>query len=504
MAAWPSRPPAPAEQSRLPPRHRCQPLEIDKKNAAILRRLQEIRPVAMHGRRRQKAEQLASSSDVRQKAELPSSSDFRLISRCMDSEICSIRLSPMPPCKGRPSKARPRKGTPVQALPAIRHPIATAVQGLPLNTKTVVTQSIPSPKYMVAEKNTSVRKIVATAKLRAGDDFSFPTFGADFQVDEYIDAVPEFLEEMSFNSFSGRVVAALGEYQLPLPPPLGLAYSDVEPLVVGQSMSLAPKVVGKVDEFVVDPALPDGLTLHSATGVISGTPTGTVLRTPYRISAQNHAGVASTICDITVVAPPSHSTSALVIYPYPPVRTLTKGEHVELLPKIIGSVDEFTVDPKLPAGLSLDAATGLISGSPVAPSDMKTYMLTAKNAAGSTITRLTLGVRTPSFKGLSYLTLEPEDFSGVTFARQTQNQKAENRLAPMLPAEYFLDTKTGMIRWQPNWMDLISVQLPLAFSEDNEDNTRSDDDEMISDEEDEKNLEEEGDEGSDNEESDEG
>ncbi|MEA9355027.1 putative Ig domain-containing protein [Bacteriovorax sp. PP10] len=56
---------------------------------------------------------------------------------------------------------------------------------------------------------------------------------------------------------------------------------------------------------------------------------------------------------------------------------------------------EFTVSPKLPTGLTLDAITGKISGYSTVPVAMKTYQITASNALGSASYQLQLEIIDP-------------------------------------------------------------------------------------------------------------
>jgi putative Ig domain-containing protein len=60
-------------------------------------------------------------------------------------------------------------------------------------------------------------------------------------------------------------------------------------------------------------------------------------------------------------------------------------------PTVTGTVTSYSVAPALPAGLSLDATTGRISGTPTQPV-RATYTITAANAAGNTTFALTIAV----------------------------------------------------------------------------------------------------------------
>jgi len=58
-----------------------------------------------------------------------------------------------------------------------------------------------------------------------------------------------------------------------------------------------------------------------------------------------------------------------------------------------GTVASYSVQPPLPAGLTLNTTTGVISGTPTAVAAIATYVVTATNSAGSTTTSITISVR---------------------------------------------------------------------------------------------------------------
>ena len=55
-----------------------------------------------------------------------------------------------------------------------------------------------------------------------------------------------------------------------------------------------------------------------------------------------------------------------------------------------GDVVSWTVSPTLPAGLSLDSATGTISGTPTSTSPSTIYTVTATNTGGSASATITI------------------------------------------------------------------------------------------------------------------
>lgn len=63
-------------------------------------------------------------------------------------------------------------------------------------------------------------------------------------------------------------------------------------------------------------------------------------------------------------------------------------------PSVTGTVDSYSVSPALPAGLSLNTTTGVISGTPTANQGATTYTVTATNAGGSTTAQFSIAVIT--------------------------------------------------------------------------------------------------------------
>ncbi len=173
--------------------------------------------------------------------------------------------------------------------------------------------------------------------------------------------------------------------------PANLSYPAPQSYVftVGTAITpLQPTVSGNVTTYSITPALPQGLSM-SASGVISGTPTTTAPQAVYVASAANSAGAATTSLSMTVNAPVTPPSSLNYAGP----RTYTVGTAMApLQPSVTGTVNAYSVLPALPAGLTLDTGSGIITGTPTAATASATYRITAGNAGGSTFYDLVITV----------------------------------------------------------------------------------------------------------------
>jgi hypothetical protein len=136
--------------------------------------------------------------------------------------------------------------------------------------------------------------------------------------------------------------------------------------------------------YAISPALPAGLTLDATTGVISGTPTATQSATTHTVTGTGAtSGSATTTVNIEVIAAPSIS---------PASQTLSGrvGTAITATSALTGTnftgIASYTISPALPAGLALDATTGVISGAPTATQSATTYTLTGTGSTSGTAT----------------------------------------------------------------------------------------------------------------------
>jgi hypothetical protein len=247
-------------------------------------------------------------------------------------------------------------------------------------------------------------------------------------------------------------------------PPGGLAYS-VNPAIYTVGTAISPNTPsssgGAVTSYFVSPALPAGLSLNTSTGIISGTPSTVTSATSYTVTATNSAGSATAGLSITVnaavVAP-----SGLTYSVNPAVYTAGSAISPSTPSSSGGAVVSYSVSPALPAGLSLNTATGVISGTPSVIAAAATYTVTATNSAGSTTVGLTITVKAavvpPS--GLTYSENPAAYTVGTPIAPNAPSISGgavvSYSVSPPLPLGLSLNTSTGVISGTP------TAEAPIA------------------------------------------
>jgi hypothetical protein len=184
--------------------------------------------------------------------------------------------------------------------------------------------------------------------------------------------------------------------------------------------------------------------------MISGTPTAAASASNYTVTAANRFGSTTATLNITVKDLPP---SALAYSSNPAVYNVA----VTIPPNSPSSAGSpvlyYGVDRTLPAGLTLNAGTGVISGTPSAASGSFSYTVTALNAAGSTTAQLNIAVHNAPPSTLTY-SANPVVYTlgrpiSNNLPGSTGGPVSSYSVSPGLPTGLSLNTTTGVISGTP-------------------------------------------------------
>ncbi len=217
---------------------------------------------------------------------------------------------------------------------------------------------------------------------------------------------------------------------------------------------------GVVTSYRTEPSLPAGLSINATTGVISGTPTVLSSATDYTVIAANTGGYTLATVRITV-------RELIPDISYNTPNIFTKGTAISsLIPTNLGGpVVSYTISPSLPAGLSFNTNTGVISGTPTGLIASTTFSVIATNTGGSDTANLDITVNDVAPNSLSYTT--PNIFYN-TVAIGNLNPTSSGgaivsySISPALSAGLSFNTSTGVISGTPTVAYPVTVYTVTA------------------------------------------
>ncbi|MBZ5631478.1 MAG: Ig domain-containing protein, partial [Acidobacteriia bacterium] len=190
------------------------------------------------------------------------------------------------------------------------------------------------------------------------------------------------------------------------PPALAISTTSLASATVGSAYSATVQATGGVTSYswsITVGTLPAGLTLNASSGVISGTPTASGTAT-FTVQVRDSAATPATATkqlSITVAAAPpalAISTTSLAI--------ATAGSAYSATVQATGGVTPYSWSitvGTLPTGLTLNASTGVISGTPTI-SGSATFTVQVRDSAATPATdtqQLTLTVSGLTITNLS-------------------------------------------------------------------------------------------------------
>jgi len=233
--------------------------------------------------------------------------------------------------------------------------------------------------------------------------------------------------------------------------PQGSAITAITPINSG----------GAATSFSINTALPTGMTFNTSTGKISGTPTVPSTITTYTITATNAGGSESTTLTLTV------TPHAPVISYSPSTNIFTVGTTIaSWTPTNIGGVDTiYVVGPSLPAGLSLNSYTGVISGTPTAVSPVTTYTISGSNDGGTSTTTVQISCVNPPAPTVSYSPSTNTYLVGTAITSltpTTTGSPTSFSIGTTLPAGLSFDTTTGIISGTPTTVSATATYTITA------------------------------------------
>ncbi len=217
--------------------------------------------------------------------------------------------------------------------------------------------------------------------------------------------------------------------------------------------------VPAIGGYSISPPIANGLGFNSDTGEIFGRPTSRPANSVviYTITATNSAGTDTATITITInAATPTLAAPSISISPA--TVTATAGTAIAdiSITSSGGAVASYSIMPAITNGLSFDASTGTISGTPTAAANEISYTITATNTGGMAMATVAITVNAaavavpsiiPSVTALT--ATQAVAITPITIDASAGGAVDSYSISPNLPAGLSIDTDTGTISGTP-------------------------------------------------------
>lgn len=164
-----------------------------------------------------------------------------------------------------------------------------------------------------------------------------------------------------------------------------------------ESVSLGSSIAGytinggalAISGFSISPAISNGLSFSTSSGLISGTPQAAATAVTYTIMGNSRSVWASQTFTLTVTA--ALAAPAFTLSDSSESRTVNTVATGFSANSTGGAIASFSINAT-PPGMSFDTSTGTLTGTPSTVATATTYTVTATNATGSTTQTFVLTV----------------------------------------------------------------------------------------------------------------